>query len=326
MTDFENWPYPKKTSFILLELTKNKALCNKIIELYKKCAKNKPNDNDLAKILEEYNRTDALRAVDLDWKNSHIEINKVIWPNIDATNAIQLTNRPRGYFIIVNNVEKTFAEMEKEEKSNLVSDEYDKKFMESMLEVPRDEVYDASKNKLPPASGLRLETERFKDLMTQFNFEVLNWGGLSIAEMKEEIAMLKKEDLNDHEAIALLVVTHGQDEEILGSDACNLPYKLHFKKKFNTLTPEYEKMATKKIDNDRAPIKTIVELFKDDKFSKLYAKLLFFTCCRIKTEPVVKNTEPVQGQKTKVTETKSLAEFKDDNLIVCYTCLEGNLV
>ena len=321
MTEFETWPYANKTSFILLELTKNKALCNKIIELYKKCAKNKPNDNDngIFKVLETHNQTDALKLVELECDMAHIKINKVIWPNIDATNAIQLINRPRGYFIIVNNVEKSVDELEREEKSNLVSDEEDKN---CMLDIPREEMSeDDSKNKLPSASGLRLETERFKDLMTQFNFKVLNWGGLSIAEMKEKIAKLKKEDLNDHEAIALMVVTHGQDEEILGSDACNLPHKLHFKKRFNTLKPEFEQSAIKKIENDRAPIKDIVELFKDDKFSKLYAKLLFFTCCRIKT-----NTEPVQVQKTKVIETKSLVDYKDDNLIVCYTCLEGDLV
>ena len=275
-------------------------MCSKIIDLYRRFQ-----NQTIADILEKHNKSNAIQLNELEWINPHIDIDNALAPNLTESQAIHLTKDIRGYFIIVNNMEKSIDEYMKHEDPNW---------------VPGSQIFQGD---LPPASGITLETKRFKNLMGQskFFFDVLNWGGLSVTKLKEKINELKTDrNLPDHEAIALMVVTHGEDEEILGFDACDYYNKLVCKQKCNTLTCCYKWKAVRKIEKDRAPIKEIVKLFQDHKFSHLEAKILMFSCCRVKTNP-----NPVLGVKpVQVNEVKSLANYRDDKLFVCYTCLESN--
>ena len=219
------------------------------------------------KMTKHYNKKVLVSELEFAPK---IQIDKVIAPDLELSQAIQLTSLVRGYFIIVNNLEKTDAEYESEEKPPGWK--------------PRAPI---GPEDLPPANGMRLETDRFKDLFTQLNFEVLEWKIMHIDLLKTKIEKLKKDKrLLRHEVIALMIVTHGQDESILGYYACNNVNKLHFKRKFGTSTPEFEKYALSMINCDRASFKDIVDLFTADNFPQMKdkPKLLFFTACRVKSD------------------------------------------
>ena len=292
-------------------------MCSKIIDLYRRFpAKDIQLDKDIADILEAHNKSNAIELNELVWKRPDIEIDKVIAPNTTQTQATYLTSYERGYFIIVNNLEKSIDEYMLAEDPNWVLG---------------DKVFQGN---LPPATGLRFETDRFENLMSSpnFYFKVLNWRvpdkpghGLNVDDLQKRITELKNDDqLKKHQAIALMVVTHGEDEQILGFDACDLANKLICKDASGTLSPEFEAVAMKRIEADRVPIKDIVELFKDDVFSKMEAKMLFFTCCRIKNKS--QPDDHVKDVKVKIIKETSQAKYDDDKLFVSYTCLEGNFI
>ena len=248
----------------MLELTKKRTHCNRLIKAFERFGV-----STIANILSKHNNTNQVQVSELEWV-PHIEIDKVIAPDPELSQAIHLISLVRGYFIIVNNLEKTDAEYESEEKPP--------GWKPRAPRGPED---------LPPATGMRLETDRFKDLFTQLNFEVLDWQGMNIDQLKTEIEKLKKDKrLLRHEVIALMIVTHGQDESILGYDACDYVGKVYFRRKFGTSTAEFEEQAFSVIDRDRAPFNEIVDLFTGDNFPQMKdkPKLLFFTACRVKSD------------------------------------------
>ena len=139
-----------------------------------------------------------------------------------------------------------------------------------------------------PASGQRLESDRFIYLFNSLNFEVKDWRGKSIEELRSEVDLLKQDkDIGEHQALAFMIVTHGQNDRVFGVKACEQFHKIHSKNKYGTITKEDRKLGMALKDEDSMPVTELVSLFSNFDKLKGKPKLIFITCCRSESNPTV---------------------------------------
>ena len=98
--------------------------------------------------------------------------------------------------------------------------------------------------------------------------------------MVEQLTRISKEpSLENDEAFTLIVISHGQNKQVLGYNACEAMRKV----RFNEIRSESGLAeAQQEIERDSIKIKDIVSIFADDKCPQLTSKpkLFFFNCCR----------------------------------------------
>ncbi len=106
------------------------------------------------------------------------------------------------------------------------------------------------------------ESYRFESIFKQLNFEVVLHFQLTTGEIEEELQLSAGDNsLSKSNALVVMVISHGNDERIIGFD-------IHQ----NNDNPK-----------DLKKISDIVNIFSEEKCKNLYGKpkLFFFTCCRI---------------------------------------------
>jgi hypothetical protein len=116
---------------------------------------------------------------------------------------------------------------------------------------------------------LLLESQRFEHIFKTLYFEVepientLEMTAQQISDKLISVANDKK--LTKHEALLVMVISHGEDEKVLGYNACR--------------KPEHELFD----ENDVIKISEIVDIFSEKKCAALRQtpKMFFFNCCRI---------------------------------------------
>ena len=129
--------------------------------------------------------------------------------------------------------------------------------------------------------NLNNETNRFKNLFEQLNFTVQVITNMSADNLKKELKAITDDassqmSLKDSEAFVLMAISHGEDEKVLGYNACEVIKKIH-EGRIDSENPE----AKQVINDDVLPIRDIIALFSGKESPlKSKPKLFFFTCCR----------------------------------------------
>jgi hypothetical protein len=104
------------------------------------------------------------------------------------------------------------------------------------------------------------ESDEFKKIFEELHFDVEPYYNLNTNEIKQRLRSLPINYLNESDALIIMIMSHGQDEMILGIDACEGNNQ-----------------------NDLMPISDVVNIFSDNNCTPLKRKpkLFFFICCRI---------------------------------------------
>ncbi|CAG2164876.1 unnamed protein product [Oppiella nova] len=180
-----------------------------------------------------------------------------------------------------------------------------------------------------------METDRFKHIFEKLHFKVkpcFDW----TAQQIEENLRKSSEKMVKSDAFILMIVSHGLEEQILGSDACEGIRIL-------SVDPNNTE-AQRLVNTDVIDIKRIVDIFSDKNCPILrnVPKIFYFTCCRNsfanqlseQQKPVEESknlakpfVEVVSHEKRSFPNMKSLDEqWVDDNkdTFICYSCAEGH--
>ena len=232
--------------FVLLEMTRDRARCDKLIEILEKC-----DQKGVADKLRVHNTSPGVRELS---SSAQIEVLKRDSPT-HYTTCYDLTVYPRGLCLIINNVEE----------------------QQSPNELDSNGIF-----KRRPL-GLSVETLRFKHVFSELGFTVEVLPRLSAKQIEEELTRISKEDrLKGSAAFVLIVISHGENESILGYDACEAVRKI----RFNHIEKDnIEVMQVMK--TDVIPIQNIVNIFDNCEKLKGVPKLHFFICCRIQNPNVL---------------------------------------
>jgi hypothetical protein len=111
---------------------------------------------------------------------------------------------------------------------------------------------------------LFIESKRFEHIFSQLFFEVKLFRDLTAKAIRDKLEKLSQNKaLAKHEALIIMIISHGEQEKIYGYNACQ------------------------EIDrNDSIEISEIVNIFseKNCKHLNQSPKLFFFNCCRESTE------------------------------------------
>jgi hypothetical protein len=112
------------------------------------------------------------------------------------------------------------------------------------------------------------ESQRFEYLFKNLFFDVEpieNMTAQQISNKLKSVADNKDNKLEQHEALLVMVISHGTNENILGYDACREPEDQSYDK------------------SDFIKISKIVEIFEGTKCPALKQtpKMFFFNCCRL---------------------------------------------
>ena len=135
-------------------------------------------------------------------------------------------------------------------------------------------------------NGLCVETKRFTNIFEQMDFKVYDtYYNKNVNEIRKILRELKEKenDWADHEAFILMIVTHGEQDEIFGGHACTL---IDYPP--NNMDQEQIK---NEIYNDKTTKNEVLRYFSKQNFPELedVRKLFFFTCCRVESsEPNVR--------------------------------------
>ena len=131
-----------------------------------------------------------------------------------------------------------------------------------------------------PEHSLKKETNRFRHLFEKLHFYVKVFTKMSAKQFKESlIEITKDESLEEDEAFILMVITHGQNEQVFGSIACDL-----IEKKVMGLAPNDDIEVQQEIDKDVIGIQEIIGILAECEYLKSKPKLFCFTCCRDRIE------------------------------------------
>ena len=232
--------------FILLELTRERATCEAIVQILRDCGQ-----NEVADSLEKYNTSPGLMNLSTEVE---IKVVKRTAPRLGESNTYTLIKNPRGKCIVINNVE----------------------------EQQSPDVYDEKGNYIFTPKGLKRDSIRFENTFTQLYFKVQVLTKLSSEQMKEQLTQISRdESLENDEAFVLIVISHGQDKNVLGYNACEAMRKIRFKQ----IAKETDiKEAEQEMDRDSVRIKDLVKIFSADECPLLATKpkLFYFICCRNK--------------------------------------------
>ena len=231
--------------FILTELTKERFTCNCIIQMLRQWHR-----YEAADLLAIFNISTGPVPLSND-----IEIPIAIGLSIkdsSLSNTYALHRRPRGKCVIINNVEL---------RQN--PPYFDQIIKQQVLPI-----------------GLQRETQRLKYMFGRLYFEIedLSHMRLSAIKMREELIRISKNVSEKDDAFVLIVVSHGQNEVVLGYDACEAVREL----RCGDIQPT-DVSYQNAVENDQVQIKELISIFSEENCPQLSnkPKLHFFNCCRI---------------------------------------------
>ena len=231
--------------FIFCSFTRDRETCATIVQLLEESYL-----KEQAKLLREYNTSSGPMEMIYD-----VELEVITRPSPFKllSNAVTLSQKPRGKCIIINNVEE-----------------------------PQMPPYNDHGQVFTPI-GLKRETERFKHVFSQLHFEVKVLTKLNAKQIKEQLTEISKdESLKKDQAFVLIVLSHGENETVLGYDACQALKRINFEE-----IPKNDVKANKVIEEDRVHYKDLVDIFsakRENDYLNCKPKLHFFICCRVKSE------------------------------------------
>ena len=194
---------------------------------------------ELAEKLNKFNTSSGPRPLSLDIK---ITVNKRTIPQKDLSNCYNLVQKRRGRCIIINNVE--------------------------------------DRQRGTDRRGLKRETLRFVHTFRELHFDVKVLTKLSADQSRKRLTEISKDPtLKDDAAFVLIYISHGEEECVLGFNACEANRKIEFGQ-ISADDPD----ALKQMDNDVIKIKEIINIFSDTNCPQLNSKpkLHFYICCRVK--------------------------------------------
>ena len=177
-----------------------------------------------------------------------LEVAMCLAPKKDLSNCYNLVKKFRGKCILINNMEEPQSPPQLADGKQI-----------EML-------------------GLKKETIRFKDLFQKLNFAVEVIRNVSAEELLKKLKYISDDmSLRDSEAFILMAISHGEDEKVLGYNACEVIRKMRFKQ----INPK-DQEAAQVIDGDILPIADIISTFSEANCPYLRSKpkVFFFTCCR----------------------------------------------
>ena len=121
------------------------------------------------------------------------------------------------------------------------------------------------------------ESQRFEHVFRELQFDVILINEINAELMVERIQAIKDEITDYDQAFILMVISHGENEKILGFDGC---HALDLTDSNDINENHTEILQT--IQNDVIDISFIVDMFSDIKCPQLNRKpkLFFFSCCR----------------------------------------------
>jgi hypothetical protein len=167
-----------KKAFIFLEFTLYRFTCNMIIEFL---VKSQSRQNlEAAKLLHECNTSPGVVQLDYVIPTKSPMIGTIVY---------QMTKKPRGKCLIVNNLIK---------------------FIDGTDNIDETAV-----------GSLWRESERFKYVFEQLYFEVELIFNINTRDMKNKLIGTSQDPtLSKSDAFIFMIITHGEKENILGYDAC----------------------------------------------------------------------------------------------------------
>ena len=206
---------------------------------------------DQARQLKKFNTSSGPMKLT---NNVELEVKVRPSPSITQSGQVALLKEIRGPCIIINNVE----------------------------EAQEPPYYDHGQ-KITPI-GLKKETERFKYMFGKYLlFNVKVFTKLSAKQIKEKLTEISKDPtLKNEEAIVLIVISHGQNEAVLGYNACEALRRIKFKE---IISHSDIKEALQVIESDQVHIKELNDIFSEENCSlksAQSARLLYYICCREK--------------------------------------------
>ena len=225
-------------------MTRDRVTCNTIVHLLRDT-----NQTEMADKLKEFNTSSGPMPLSLKDK---IDVDKRQFPIKDLSNCYNLVYNPRGKCIIINNLEDQQS-----------PDVYNEKGM--LVHSPK---------------GLSCETLRFKHIFSELHFDVQVLTKLTSVQTRERLTQISKDPtLKDDAAFVLIFVSHGQNESVLGFNACEAIRKINFGE-----IRENDPEAIEEMERDVIEIKKIIDIFSDDNCPQLRSKpkLHFYICCRVK--------------------------------------------
>ena len=226
-------------------MTRERSTCATIVQLLR-------NDNqiDVAERLNRFNISPGPMGLVLE---VYLPVNPSTAPKKDLSNCYDLIGKTRGLCVIINNVEKPQT-----------PDVYDWRGL--LVHCPK---------------GLQNETKRFKSIFEQLFFDVHVLTQLSALQIEEQLIKIREEKLDKkHQAFVLIAISHGENENLLGFNACEASRKIRF-----GLIRKDNEEALQEMATDVIGIKKLVEIFSEEKCEQLKSKpkLYFNICCRVKT-------------------------------------------
>ena len=288
--------------FIFSTFTRDRETCATLVKLL-----DASNLKEQAQKLNEYNTSLGPKKLGYE-----VELNvaKRPYPFNSLSGAVTLSEKPRGKCIIINNVED-----------------------------PQVPPYD-DHGQIMTSIGLKRETERFKHIFNELYFDVQVLTKLSAIEMKKRLLQISRdESLKKDQAFVLIVLSHGEDESVLGYNACEALRRINFQE-----IDANNQEAKEVIKNDKVPIKDLVAIFTgngDQDYLNSKPKLHFYICCRSKCENktgihIILNLNLIKinyyfifedisnKPEVEIKLTEPNKEYVDT--FVSYACAEGNLL
>ena len=233
--------------FVLLELTKDRESCNEVIRLLEECQQ-----NEAALKLKSFN--EVVGAVKMS-DEAKLDVKRVSAPQLRVKSSIiGLSGNPRGKCVIVNLMEEQQTPNYRDRFGNLIH-----------------------------CYGLKNQTIQFSYVFSQMFFDVFTISDANVNELKQRLHLMSKnKNLEDSEAFVLIVISYGQKQQILGSDAIQTLRDIRFGVR-NGVESDHKTKADDKLKTDVMSTKEVIALFSDKSCPALKSKpkLFLFNCCQV---------------------------------------------
>ncbi len=177
------------------------------------------------------------------------------------------------------------------------------------------------------------DADLFGNIFEQLHFTVEKWENKTAKELKKNLEILSKnKDLLADDALVIMLISHGCDENILGINNCRKVDK----EEWESFKANKDKKALKKdveLDKDDIiPISEIVDIFSEEKCKYLEKKpkIFFFNCCRIKEGPDDNTSEKFCQFCEEKKISRPLSSLNNEWIkmnkftLICYSCSEGS--
>ncbi|CAG2115742.1 unnamed protein product, partial [Medioppia subpectinata] len=170
-----------------------------------------------------------------------------------------------------------------------------------------------------------LESKRFKYIFEKLHFQVEEHYDWTAIEIIDNLQVMAKEADNSSQAFAVMIISHGLKERVLGVKACEALEALE-------RNPNDTK-AQVVVDTDVKNIVDIVDTFSVKNCPQLFKcpKLFFFTCCRnvLGTNDTCAEPEAKRRDLAKPDEVPAMESLNkkwvdnNANTFVSYSCAKG---